>query len=66
MADYKKMYHRLFNAATNAISLLQAAQSETEEIYINSKPVVLELLKIQSEQTEIIESEAVKSDSQVN
>ncbi len=34
MADYQKMYHRIFNAATDAIKLLQKAQIESEEIYI--------------------------------
>lgn len=34
MADYQKMYLRLFNQVTDAIALLQQAQQETEELYI--------------------------------
>ena len=33
--DYKKMYHELFNATTNAIAILQQAQLRVEEIFIN-------------------------------
>ncbi len=33
MPDYAKMYHRLFNSQTDAITLLQKAQQETEEMY---------------------------------
>ena len=33
MPDYAKMYHRLFNSQTDAITILQKAQQETEEIY---------------------------------
>ena len=36
MQDYKsEMYAQLFNAITDAILLLQKAQTETEEIFIN-------------------------------
>lgn len=34
MPDYKKMYCKLFGAVTKAITILQEAQQETEEIYI--------------------------------
>ena len=44
MSDYKKMYHKLFNATTNAITILQEAQKDAEEIYLNSESTILELL----------------------
>ena len=36
MTDYKTMYYKLFNAITDAVEILQQAQKETEEIYINT------------------------------
>ena len=36
MPDYKTMYKKLFGAVTEAIDILQKAQQETEEIYIES------------------------------
>ena len=36
MPDYKRMYAKLFNAITDAVEILQQAQQETEEIYIES------------------------------
>ena len=36
MPDYKTMYKRLFVAVTEAIDILQKAQQEAEEIYIES------------------------------
>ncbi len=36
MADYKKMYFRLFNKITDIIEELQTIQQETEEIYIET------------------------------
>lgn len=36
MSDYKKMYLILFRAITKAISILQKAQIECEEIYMDS------------------------------
>lgn len=38
MPDYDAMYKMLFNAMTEAISILQDAQKTTEEMYISSKP----------------------------
>lgn len=35
MPDYKKMYTYLFVEITKVIEMLQAAQQETEEIYIS-------------------------------
>lgn len=37
MPDYAEMYKVLFDAQTKAIEILQKAQQETEEMYINSK-----------------------------
>ena len=34
MVNYKKLYFRLFNAITDAIEILQKAQIDTEEAYI--------------------------------
>ena len=36
MPDYKTMYKKLFAAVTEAIDILQKAQQETEEVYIES------------------------------
>jgi hypothetical protein len=36
MADYQKMYTKLFRAVTKSITLLQEAQRETEEIFISA------------------------------
>lgn len=36
MADYAKMYRRLFNAQTDAIQILQKAQQETEDMYLSA------------------------------
>ena len=33
MPDYAKMYRILFNSQTDAITILQRAQQETEELY---------------------------------
>jgi len=37
MPDYKKMYTTLFNAMTDSIRLMQDAQREAEEIYIEDE-----------------------------
>jgi len=37
MADYKEMYLALFRKMTKAISLLQEAQQDAEEIYMSSR-----------------------------
>ena len=34
MVNYKKLYFRLFNAITDAIEILQKAQIDAEEAYI--------------------------------
>ena len=36
MPDYKAMYFKLFNTYADIIEILQKAQLETEEIYMNS------------------------------
>ena len=36
MADYAKMYRKLFNSQTDAIDILQKAQLETEQMYIEA------------------------------
>lgn len=43
MADYKAMYHALFAAVTDAVGILQAAQVETEALFINTTPYDAEL-----------------------
>ena len=39
MPDYKRMYKKLFNAVTEAIEILQEAQVDTEELYIESSEI---------------------------
>lgn len=43
MPDYKSMYYRLFNRVSDAITALQHAQQESEEMMIlkDDKPVIL-------------------------
>ena len=36
MPNYEKMYHTLFNSVTNAIEILQKAQIEVENQYLDS------------------------------
>jgi hypothetical protein len=43
-ADYKKMYHTLFNSQTKAIELLQAAQQTTEEMFIEASDTDIRVL----------------------
>ena len=46
MKDYKSaMYAQLFNAVTDAILILQQAQAETEEIFINQEDAPIIQLK---------------------
>lgn len=37
MPDYFAMYQCLFNPQTQAIEILQKAQQDTEELYINAQ-----------------------------
>jgi hypothetical protein len=46
MADYPKMYKRLFNAQTQAIEILQKAQQDTEEMYIEAPDADIHLLDL--------------------
>lgn len=43
MPDYAKMYRKLFNAQTDAISILQKAQRDTENLYIEADDTPIEL-----------------------
>lgn len=44
MASYKDMYYHLFNKITGAVTLLQAAQAETEEMYVKQEDTDIFLL----------------------
>ena len=44
MADYKAMYHKLFRAQTKAIRILQDAQRETEDMFIEAKDANIQVL----------------------
>ena len=44
MADYKKMYFKLFRATTKAIDILVEAQQECEEMYISAEEPELTIL----------------------
>ncbi len=46
MADYPKMYRRLFNAQTQAIELLQKAQQDTEEMFVEAPDPDIRLLDL--------------------
>ena len=37
MENYKEMYLKLFSAVSDAIELLQAAQREVEEMFVNAE-----------------------------
>ncbi|MPN48314.1 hypothetical protein SDC9_195921 [bioreactor metagenome] len=45
MPDYKSMYFKLFNKVTDAICILQKAQADGEDEYIESKdkPILISL-----------------------
>jgi len=45
MPDYKKMYTTLFNASTDAITVLQKAQQDAESLYIEANDTPIELLQ---------------------
>ena len=44
MPDYKAMYIKLFQSQTKAIQLLQSAQQETEDMYIEAEPPEIRLI----------------------
>lgn len=41
MPDYPEMYRILFRSQSRAIAILQAAQQQTEELFISSPPSVI-------------------------
>ena len=41
MPDYKEMYHTLFNETSKAIAILQEAQRQTEEMFVNAPETVV-------------------------
>lgn len=58
MPDYKKLYHKTFNALTDAESLLQQAsaiiqktQQECEELYLEAPDTPISLHKIPDNKT---------------
>ena len=46
MPDYAQMYAHLFRATTKAIELLQAAQQETEELYLSADKPLIQLVPL--------------------
>ena len=49
MPDYQKMYLTLFNKISGTIEELRQAQTETEELYLDSTEVNLHLLQPEKE-----------------
>ena len=45
MPDYAAMYKRLFNSQTTAIEILQQAQQDTENMYIEAPEPTLTVLE---------------------
>ena len=41
MPNYEAMYKRLFRSTTDAISILQKAQQDSEEIFISTTETIL-------------------------
>ena len=52
MIDYKATYLKLFNAITDANRILQNAQSESEETFLDQKETEVILLKPDEETPE--------------
>ena len=50
MTDFKKIYLHIFNKVTDAIDLLQAAQRECEELYIQSAAPIITIHGEEKEQ----------------
>ena len=50
MPDYAKMYRHVFNAQTDAISLLQKSQQEAEEMYMSAPDTEIRLIGQESPQ----------------
>ncbi len=57
MADYPKMYRRLFNAQTQAIELLQKAQQDTEKMFVEAPDPDIRLLDLNKESEDNGETE---------
>jgi len=55
MADYKKMYHTLFNKITDIINELQEVQRLTEEMYIEQDNSIIELYKSEKENEDSVQ-----------
>ena len=45
MPDFAAMYKKLFNSTTDAITILQEAQRETEEMFISAPEPELRVLE---------------------
>ena len=52
MADYKEMYIRMFQAATQAIEILTKAQQDCEELYISASEPELTVFPGRPSETE--------------
>lgn len=52
MPDYSKMYATLFNAVTDAITVLQNAQLKTEEQYMESGDPAITVSRPKEPETE--------------
>ncbi len=50
MPNYKEMYVTLFRSQTKAIDLLQKAQQETEDMYIESDEPEIKILPIRKDE----------------
>ena len=49
MADFHKMYLKLFQSQTTAIRILQDAQREAEDLYIESRDADIRILQPKEE-----------------
>ena len=45
MPDYRSMYYKLFNKVTDAINILQEAQIDSEDAFIESRDATLIILE---------------------
>lgn len=52
MADYRKMYCTLFREVTDAIRILQKAQQNTEELFMNAEDCAIDMNARTEKQTE--------------
>lgn len=49
MSDYRKMYSALFREVSRAIEILQRAQCEMEEFYMEAPEDIVAICEIQNE-----------------